>query len=191
MFLIAGLGNPGKEYEKTRHNVGFWAVDLLAERYRFPNFTAKHHGLAAKGKIEGQDVLLLKPQTFMNRSGISVGEAARFYQIPLSQIWVIHDELDLPTGKLRTKIGGGAGGHNGLKSIDSHLGKEYGRVRLGIDHPGERADVSNYVLSNFNGEEWKSEENLLNAVAEALPLLLEGAPDKFMNRVVILTGQEA
>lgn len=191
MFLIAGLGNPGKEYEKTRHNIGFLTVDLLAEIYRFPNFTAKHHGLAAKGKIAGQDVMLLKPQTFMNRSGISVGEAARFYQIPLNQIWVIHDELDLPTGKLRTKVGGGAGGHNGLKSIDSHLGKDYGRVRLGIDHPGERGDVSGYVLSNFSGVEWKIEEKLMNAVADALPLLLEEAPEKFMNRVVILTGQEA
>ncbi len=191
MYLIAGLGNPGKEYEATRHNIGFLAVDALAREYRFPAFSAKHQAHCAKGEIAGKPVLLMKPQTFMNRSGNAVGDAVRFYQIPLTHLIVIHDELDLLPGKLRTKTGGGAGGHNGLKSIDQHVGPDYHRVRMGIGHPGERADVSNYVLSPFSKAEWKIQEPFINAVAEALPLLLEGDATKFMNRVVILTQEES
>lgn len=190
MHLIVGLGNPGKEYEATRHNIGFMAVDRLAEENRFPSFSSKHKALCAKGELAGKPCLLMKPQTFMNLSGNAVGEAARFYQIPLAHIIVLHDELDLPSAKLRVKTGGGAGGHNGLKSIDQHLGQDYVRVRLGIGHPGGRADVSNYVLSPFSKTEWKLQEPFINAVAEAFHFLLEGAPDKFMNRVALVT-QEA
>lgn len=183
MFLLAGLGNPGNAYERNRHNIGFMAVDALAARYRFPAFCTRHRAELAKGTIGGHETLLLKPQTFMNRSGVALGEAARFYKIPLQRIWVIHDELDLAPGKLRIKRGGGDGGHNGLKSVDAHLGKEYGRIRLGIGRPEHKGDVTSYVLGDFGQDEEPWLEALLEALTVEIPALLEGRPEAVMNNV--------
>jgi peptidyl-tRNA hydrolase, PTH1 family len=184
MRLVVGLGNPGSRYARNRHNVGFMAVDAIARRHGAPGFRNRFKGELAEGPIGGERVLLLKPQTFMNLSGESVGEAARFFKILPSEIVVIHDEIDLRPGKLRVKRGGGSAGHNGLRSIDGLLGPDYWRVRLGIGHPGVKELVQPYVLQNFSGEEltgWV--EPLLGAVAETIPLLLSGAPDAFMSEV--------
>ena len=148
--LIVGLGNPGREYETTRHNAGYWWLDELA---RLQNLSfkseSKFHGLAARGQLHGHEMLLLKPQTFMNVSGRAVGALAQFYKIAPAEMLVVHDELDLPPGVARLKMGGGHGGHNGLKDIIAHLGsKDFWRLRLGIGHPGERADVAGYVLND-------------------------------------------
>jgi PTH1 family peptidyl-tRNA hydrolase len=136
MLLIAGLGNPGPQYAKNRHNVGFMAADAIARRHSFSGFSKKFRGEIAEGTLAGEKVLIIKPMTFMNLSGDSVGEAMRFYKLSPSDIIVIHDELDLAPGKLKLKTGGGHGGHNGLKSIDAHCGKDYKRLRIGIGHPG-------------------------------------------------------
>jgi PTH1 family peptidyl-tRNA hydrolase len=184
MRLVVGLGNPGSRYARNRHNVGFMAVDAIARRHGAPGFRNRFKGELAEGPIGGERVLLLKPQTFMNLSGESVGEAARFFKILPSEIVVIHDEIDLRPGKLRVKRGGGNAGHNGLRSIDSSLGPDYWRVRIGVGHPGIKELVQPYVLQNFSGEEltgWV--EPLLGAVAETVPLLLSGAPDAFMSEV--------
>lgn len=153
--LIVGLGNPGREYQDTRHNVGFWWVDELALSHKI-NFKsdAKFHGLTGRGILHGHEVLLLKPQTFMNVSGRAVGALAQFYKIEPAEILVVHDELDLQPGIVRLKMGGGHGGHNGLKDIITHLGtKDFWRLRFGIGHPGERTEVSNYVLNDPRPEE--------------------------------------
>ena len=184
MRLVVGLGNPGSRYARNRHNIGFMAVDVIARRHGAHGFRNRFKGELAEGPIGGERVLLLKPQTFMNLSGESVGEAARFFKILPSEIVVIHDEIDLRPGKLRVKRGGGNAGHNGLRSIDSSLGPDYWRVRIGVGHPGIKELVQPYVLQNFSGEEltgWV--EPLLGAVAETVPLLLSGAPDAFMSEV--------
>ena len=184
MRLVVGLGNPGSRYARNRHNIGFMAVDAIARRHGAPGFRNRFKGELAEGPIGGERVLLLKPQTFMNLSGESVGEAARFFKILPSEIVVIHDEIDLRPGKLRVKRGGGSAGHNGLRSIDGLLGPDYWRIRLGVGHPGIKELVQPYVLQNFSGEEltgWV--EPLLGAVAETIPLLLSGAPDAFMSEV--------
>ena len=184
MRLVVGLGNPGSRYARNRHNVGFMAVDAIARKHGSPGFRSRFKGELAEGSIGGERVLLLKPQTFMNLSGESVGEAARFFKILPSEIVVIHDEIDLRPGKLRVKLGGGSAGHNGLRSIDGLLGPDYWRVRIGVGHPGIKELVQPYVLQNFSGEElagWV--EPLLGAVAEMVPLLLSGAPDAFMSEV--------
>jgi PTH1 family peptidyl-tRNA hydrolase len=184
MRLVVGLGNPGLRYARNRHNIGFMAADAIAWRHGLPAFRSRFNGEVAEGSIGGERVLLLKPQTFMNASGESVGEAARFFKIVLSDIIVIHDEIDLRPGKLRVKRGGGSAGHNGLRSIDALLGPDFWRVRIGVGHPGVKELVQPYVLHNFPSEEltgWV--EPLLSAVAETFPLLLAGAPDAFMSEV--------
>lgn len=183
MFLLAGLGNPGSQYADNRHNIGFMAIDAIAAQYRFPPFIARHHADISKGAIRGEEVLLVKPQTYMNRSGVALGEIARFYKIPLQQVWVIHDELDLAPGKVRMKRGGSDGGHNGIKSIDQHVGKDYGRIRLGIGRPEHKGEVTSYVLGDFTGEESAPLHTLLAALARELPALLEGRPETVMNNV--------
>ncbi len=151
MFLIVGLGNPGKEYEGTRHNAGFMAVDELAKIYSFGSFKSKFDGMIAEGRIGSEKVYILKPYTFMNLSGNAVVKAASFYKILPQNIVVFHDDMDLPIGKIKAKIGGGAGGHNGLRSIDAAIGSDYNRIRLGVGHPqGNGSTVINYVLSGFN-----------------------------------------
>ncbi|OIO11758.1 MAG: aminoacyl-tRNA hydrolase [Gallionellaceae bacterium CG1_02_60_325] len=174
--LIVGLGNPGAEYAATRHNAGFWWVDELA-RLHNANFRAdgKFHGLIAKTALHGHEVQLLKPQTFMNLSGRAVGAVANFYKLQPAQILVVHDELDLPPGSAKLKLGGGHGGHNGLKDIIAHLGtKDFWRLRVGIGHPGERAEVVNYVLNAPRKEEQVLIGEALQRAQEIAPLIIEG-----------------
>jgi len=184
-MLIVGLGNPGKEYTETRHNAGFMAVDEIIRRYDLPAPLSKYKGQFTKGEIAGEKVFLLKPDTFMNRSGISVAEVVKFYKIPLSEVLVIHDELDFPVGKLRIKKGGGAGGHNGLKSLDSHIGKDYRRLRVGIDHPGDKDKVHSYVLQKFKKSEREQIDHLIALIAEHTPLLIAGDDINFMNKIAL------
>ncbi len=180
--LIVGLGNPGREYEDTRHNVGFWWVDELAIAHKI-NFKseAKFHGLTGRGMTHGDEVLLLKPQTFMNHSGRSVGAFAQFYKIEPAEILVVHDELDLQPGTVRLKMGGGHGGHNGLKDIIAHLGsKDFWRLRFGIGHPGERAEVSNYVLGNPRTEDHELINQAMHKAHNAAHLIIEGKNEAAM-----------
>lgn len=188
MLLVAGLGNPGSQYEHNRHNIGFMAVDALHRRYRFSPWSKKFQALIADGVIDGEKALLIKPQTYMNLSGQSISAALRFYKLSLDNLLVIHDELDLPAGKARMKKGGSAGGHNGLKSIDDHCGKDYRRLRLGIGHPGHKDMVHHYVLGNFAkaDEIWLAP--LLDAVSDHMPLLLQGKDSTFMNRLTATPG---
>lgn len=188
MILLAGLGNPGAKYENNRHNVGFLAADLIAERHNFGPWRSRFQGEVAEGRLGTQKCLLLKPSTYMNESGQSVGEAARFYKIPLEDIVVIHDELDLKPGKLKVKTGGGNAGHNGLKSIDAHIGNKFRRLRVGIGHPGRPELVSNYVLHDFSKQEREWLDPLLQAIADAAPLLASGEDASFMNDVARATG---
>lgn len=188
MWLIVGLGNPGSEYEKNRHNIGFMLADAIADAFKFPPLKSKFKGLYAEGTIAGEKVAILKPQTFMNESGRSAGEAARFYKIPTSNIIVLHDELDLAPGKVKIKIGGGAAGHNGLRSLDDWLDDaNYKRVRLGIGHPGDKARVHGYVLGNFSKEDAKWLEPLIDAAAVQTSLLLQGDDAGFMTKVALAT----
>src|SRR5277367_4472579 len=184
MRLVVGLGNPGGRYARNRHNIGFMAVDSVARRHRAEGFRNRFKGELAEASIGNERVLLLKPQTFMNASGESVGEAARFFKLLLSDIVVIHDEIDLRPGKLRVKRGGGSAGHNGLRSIDALLGADYWRVRVGVGHPGVKELVQPYVLQNFPAEEiddWVAP--LIDAIAETIPLLLAGDAPAFMSEV--------
>ncbi len=174
--LIVGLGNPGREYDNTRHNIGFWWVDELAREHKFNfNTEAKFHGLTARGALHDHEVWLLKPQTFMNVSGRAVGALAQFYKITPAEILVVHDELDLSPGVARLKNGGGHGGHNGLKDIIAQLGtKDFWRLRIGIGHPGDRAEVSNYVLNNPRREERELIDEAMNKAQHVAPLIIEG-----------------
>jgi len=181
--LLVGLGNPGKEYQGNRHNVGFMAIDRIAADHGISKLQKKFGGELSEGSIGGVKLFLLKPLTYMNLSGECVSKAARFYKIPPERIIVFHDELDLPVAKIRVKKGGGNGGHNGLKSIDAHIGKDYWRVRIGIGHPGDKSMVSDYVLSDFTKTEIKTIETLLPAVAGHAHLLLQGDEAGFMNKL--------
>ena len=155
MRLIVGLGNPGPRYADNRHNIGFLAVDEIVRRYSFGPIKSKFHGAIAEGNIGSEKVICLCPTTFMNESGRAVQAALQFYKLDPSDITVIHDEIDLPLGKVKVKRGGGAGGHNGLRSIDAHIGPDYWRIRLGVGHPGVKAAVKNFVLMDFGKEERK------------------------------------
>jgi PTH1 family peptidyl-tRNA hydrolase len=186
MKLFVGLGNPGPEHAFNRHNVGFMAVDAIAATHGFSGWRNRFSGLVAEGRLGGEQVLLLKPQSYMNRSGSSVGEAVRFYKLDLAGVIVFHDELDLAPGKIRVKTGGGVAGHNGLRSITSHTGNDYVRVRIGIGHPGQRDVVAKYVLHDFAKADSAWLEPLLGAIADAAPFLAEGAADKFQSRVAHL-----
>ena len=180
--LIVGLGNPGREYEATRHNTGYWWVDELArlQNLRFKN-EAKFHGLTARGQLHGHEMLLLKPQTFMNVSGRAVGALAQFYKIAPAEMLVVHDELDLPPGVARLKLGGGHGGHNGLKDIIAHLGsKDFWRLRLGIGHPGERTDVAGYVLNDPRREERDLIDKAMQRALDVAHLIIEGKTEAAM-----------
>jgi PTH1 family peptidyl-tRNA hydrolase len=183
MKLLVGLGNPGPKYARNRHNVGFMALERIAERHRFGPWKRKFAGLAADGEIAGEKVLALKPQTYMNESGRSVGEAARFLKVALADIIVIYDEIDLAPGKLKAKTGGGNAGHNGLRSISAHLGNDYVRVRIGVGHPGARELVAGYVLHDFAKADAAWLEPLLDAVADAAPRLVAGEEARFLGDV--------
>ena len=182
MLVIAGLGNPGARHAMNRHNAGFMAIEAIAAAHRVGPFRARHQGLAAEGLIGGTRVMLLKPQTYMNESGRSVGEALRFWKLDLSALVVIHDELDLAPGKVRVKVGGGNAGHNGLRSVSAHVGNDYKRVRIGIGHPGDKALVYHYVLSDFAKSEAGWVEAVRKAIADAAPLLVERQDASFQNK---------
>ena len=183
MYLVVGLGNPGEKYAGNRHNIGFMAADEIVRRHSFSSYRAKFQGELAEGKIGTQKVLVLKPQTFMNESGRAVNEAVTFYKIHPEDIIVLHDELDLAPGKLRVKRGGGHAGHNGLRSIHAHVGDAYARVRLGVGHPGDKNQVSDYVLKDFAkaDQDWIVPE--LDSVADNIDLLFEERDSDFMTRV--------
>ena len=187
MRILAGLGNPGPKYENNRHNVGFMAADAIARRHSFSPWAKKFQGLIAQGTIGGEQVLLIKPQTFMNLSGQSVGEAMRFYKLAPADLAVFYDELDLAPGKVRVKTGGGAGGHNGIRSIDAHCGKEYRRVRIGIGHPGVKELVSPYVLGDFAKADREWLEPLIDAIADNADKLAAGDDNGFMTRIALVT----
>ena len=184
MKLFAGLGNPGAQYALHRHNIGFMTVDAIAALYGFGAWKTRFQGLASEGRIGDHKVTLLKPATFMNDSGRSVGEALRFFKLdPATALTVFYDELDLEPMKLRVKHGGGAAGHNGIRSIDAHVGNDYTRVRLGIGHPGHKDRVTGHVLGNFAKAEMEPLADLLGAVAAEVPWLLVGDEARFMNEV--------
>lgn len=183
MLLFAGLGNPGGKYQNNRHNVGFMAADAIARRHDFSPWSKKFQGLVAEGTIGGEKILLIKPQTFMNLSGQSVGEAMRFYKLQPGDVTVFYDELDLLAGKVRVKVGGGAGGHNGIRSLDQHIGNPYRRVRIGIGHPGVKELVHGHVLGDFAKADAEWLEPLLDAIAENADKLAKGDDSGFMNKV--------
>ena len=182
MLIIAGLGNPGAQYAGNRHNIGFMAVDAIHRKHPFGPWHKKFKAEISEGEIDGEKVLLIKPLTFMNLSGESVGEAMRFYKLTAADLIAIHDELDLPAGKLRLKTGGGHGGHNGLKSLDAHCGRDYRRLRLGIGHPGTKELVHGHVLGDFSKSDRTWLEPLLDDIAIHAGLLTEGDGSKFMNK---------
>ncbi len=174
MFLVVGLGNPGEQYADTRHNIGFMAADEISSRYNFSSFKNKFDGLIAEGQIGGEKVLLLKPQTFMNLSGNSVVKTALFYKILPENIIVIHDDIDLANGQMKAKCGGGAGGHNGLKSLDSHITPGYNRIRIGVGHPdGKGSEVAEYVLGHFSKAERTALGECLSLIPEAVEVLIK------------------
>lgn len=187
MFLIVGLGNPGSEYANTRHNVGFMAVDEIVRRYSFSPFKSKFDGLVSEGSIEGEKVLVLKPQTYMNLSGNSVVKAANFYKILPENIIVIHDDMDLKTGQVKTKRGGGTGGHNGLKSLDAHITPDYNRIRLGVGHPaGSGEKVVSHVLSGFSKADAEVLNRNIDMVAEAIGILIKSGVSEYSNKLGML-----
>jgi PTH1 family peptidyl-tRNA hydrolase len=183
MRLFVGLGNPGGRYARNRHNVGFMAVEAIARAHGAPPWRRRFSGQATEAVLGGQRVLLLKPETYMNDSGRAVAQAQRFFKIALPDLVVFHDELDLPPAKLRVKTGGGSAGHNGLRSITAHCGNDYRRVRIGIGHPGDKALVHPYVLSDFAKSEQAWVEDLCRAVADHAPLLARGEDASFQNKV--------
>jgi PTH1 family peptidyl-tRNA hydrolase len=182
--IIVGLGNPGPEHQVTRHNAGFWFVDLLARRHgaEFRDYR-KYSGEAARINISGQDLVLLKPTTYMNRSGLAVRQLCDFYKVAADDVLVAHDELDLPVGTVRLKSGGGHGGHNGLRDIIAHIGETFWRLRLGVGHPGHKTEVIDYVLTRAP----RAEEDLIfdgvNLAADCMPLLIEQGAERAMTKL--------
>jgi peptidyl-tRNA hydrolase, PTH1 family len=186
-LLVAGLGNPGAEYARNRHNAGFMAVDTIHESYPFGPWRSRFQGFISEGALAGRKTYLLKPMTYMNDSGQSIGPAMRFFKLPLTALVVIHDEIDLAAAKLKVKTGGGDAGNNGARSITAALGPDYRRVRIGIGHPGEKGRVHGHVLGNFSktDEEWLVP--MLSAIADAAPLLAKDDDVGFMSKVALLT----
>ena len=187
-LLLAGLGNPGAQYALNRHNAGFILADAIHAEYGFGPWRAKFQGLVCEGKLAGRKTYLLKPQTFMNDSGNSVGPALGFFKLPLSALVVVHDEIDLAAGKLKVKTGGGDAGQNGLRSITATLGPDYRRVRIGIGHPGEKSRVTGHVLQNFSKSDFEWFKPMLDAMVEAAPLLATDDDAGFMSKVALLTA---
>ncbi|RWP97392.1 aminoacyl-tRNA hydrolase [Mesorhizobium sp.] len=185
MLLFAGLGNPGAKYADNRHNVGFMAADAIARRHSFSPWSKKFQGLIAEGTLAGEKIILIKPQTFMNLSGQSVGEALRFYKLDASALTVFYDEIDLAAGKVRVKVGGGSGGHNGIRSLEQHVGKDFRRVRIGVGHPGVKEMVHGHVLGDFAKSDREWLDVLLDTIADAAGLLAKGDDNSFMNRVTL------
>ena len=185
MLLFAGLGNPGAKYANNRHNVGFMAADAIARRHSFSPWSKKFQGLICEGSIDGEKVVLIKPQTFMNKSGQSVGEALRFYKLDPSALTVFYDEIDLAEGKVRIKTAGGSGGHNGIRSIDGHVGRDYRRVRIGVGHPGVSEMVQHHVLGDFSKADRQWLEPLLESLGDNAGLIARGDESGFMNKLTL------
>lgn len=191
MILLVGLGNPGAKYERNRHNVGFMAADAIVRRHSFSPPRARFQGLVSEGTFGGEKAIVLKPTTYMNESGRAVGEAMRFYKLTPADVVVFYDELDLEPGKIRMKTGGGAAGHNGIRSISAHIGPDFRRVRIGIGHPGAKDRVLGYVLGDFSKAETSDwVEPMLDAMADAAPLLAEGKDATFANKVHLALNPE-
>lgn len=188
MKLFVGLGNPGRKYAQNRHNIGFMALDRIAADHGFAPWRARLQGEASEGRLGNERIVLLKPATFMNLSGQSVGEAMRFYKIEPADVTVFHDELDLTPGKLRVKTGGGHAGHNGLRSLHQHIGETYARVRIGIGHPGDKDRVADYVLSDFAKSDQGWIDDLLRGISDGAVALAEGDATRFMNAVSLKTA---
>ena len=187
MQLWVGLGNPGGKYAGNRHNIGYMALDRIAEEHGFSPWRSKFQGSLSEGRFGSEKLALLKPETFMNLSGQSVGEAMRFFKLEPGDVTVFHDELDLAPGKVRVKVrmGGGLAGHNGLRSLHAHIGAEYDRVRIGIGHPGHKDRVSGYVLSDFAKAEQDGLDDLLRGIADGAPDLAAGDKGRFMNAIAL------
>lgn len=185
MKLFVGLGNPGTKYAHNRHNIGFMALDQIASDHGFAPWRKKFQGQLTEGRLGREKVILLKPETFMNLSGQSVGEAMRFFKLTPADITVFHDELDLIPGKCRVKMGGGHAGHNGLRSIHQHIGAEYQRVRLGIGHPGQKDRVAGYVLHDFPKADEVWLDDVLRGIGDGAPNLADGDASRFMNAVAL------
>lgn len=185
MKLFVGLGNPGAKYAQNRHNIGFMAVDRIASDYGFGPWRSKFQGLLSEGRLGDGKIVLLKPETFMNKSGQSVGEAMRFYKIVPEDIVVFHDEIDLAPGKLRVKSGGGHAGHNGLRSVHGHIGDAYGRVRMGVGHPGHKDAVATYVLKDFSKADTEWLDDMLRGVSDGAAALAQGDTGRFQNAVAL------
>lgn len=183
MLLFVGLGNPGTKYAKNRHNIGFMALERIAEDHGFGPWKQKFQAELCEGRLGAEKVILLKPLTFMNLSGQSVGEAMRFYKLTPQDITVFHDELDLAPGKARVKMGGGHAGHNGLRSIHQHIGEDYQRVRLGIGHPGRKELVAQYVLQDFAKADAEWLDDLMRGLSDGAPELANGKKDRFLNAI--------
>src|SRR5579864_8744388 len=183
MQLFVGLGNPGSKYARNRHNISFVAVDEIARRHGFAPWRRRFQGETSEGALDGERIILLKPATYMNESGRSVQEAANFFKLTAGEITVFQDELELPPAKVRVKVGGGIAGHNGLRSVTSHIGNDYRRVRLGIGHPGVKELVHGHVLSDFAKSDMPWVEALCTAVADNAGLLAKGHDSSFQNRV--------
>jgi PTH1 family peptidyl-tRNA hydrolase len=188
MKLFVGLGNPGAKYAGNRHNIGYMAVDRIAADHGFGPWRSKFQGVISEGRLGREKVILLKPETFMNLSGQSVGEAMRFHKLEPADVIVFHDELDLAPGKCRLKTGGGHAGHNGLRSIHAHIGEAYDRVRLGIGHPGDKNRVAGYVLSDFAKAEANWLDDLLRGISDGAAALADGEGAKFLNAVSLRTA---
>ena len=183
MLLLVGLGNPGARYVGTRHNVGFMTVQAIAKRHGIGPWRRRFQGVACEGTLGGARVLLLLPGTYMNESGRAVAEAAHFYKLPLADITVFHDEIELAPGKVRVKVGGGIAGHNGLRSVSEHIGNDYHRVRIGVGHPGHKDLVEHYVLSDFAKSEQRWVEALTDILADNVDFLVRGEDASFQNKV--------
>ncbi len=186
MHLLVGLGNPGPEYERNRHNIGFMVIDAIAERHGFPNFRSRFQGLISEKLIDGEKVMLLKPMTYMNKSGQSVGEAARYFKLHPSHVVVVHDEMDLALGKTKMKTGGGSAGHNGIRSIDAHLETpDYRRLRLGVGHPGVKDRVHKHVLSDFSKADTADVKDWVETIAACAPSLIKDDGARFLNDLAL------
>ena len=185
MKLIVGLGNPGAKYARNRHNVGFMALDMIVSDHGFGPWKQKFQGLVTEGRFGSDRAVFLKPETFMNNSGQSVAAAMKFHKIDAEDVVVFHDELDLAPGKIRFKMSGGHAGHNGLRSIHAHIGTDYGRIRMGVGHPGHKDRVAGFVLSDFAKAEQDWLDDVLRGCADGAPSLAAGDPPKFMNAVAL------